>query len=154
MTSKPYSVHVNAKLCRNIWPVWRKNTKLFDILRNIRTNKLVSVFPMVIWPAFRMRQYRVNNHPYHAPQFMKDSENANRWFSFFKVLRLLHVNSPQSIEDNFLNWLQIHPSAISFNTLDAFFCCVVFFVSWNQFFIESPDFFVFHPEEALRIGLK
>ena len=24
---------------------------------------------MVIWPAFRMRQYRVNDHPYHAPQF-------------------------------------------------------------------------------------
>ena len=25
---------------------------------------------MVIWPAFRMGQYRVNNHPYHAPQFI------------------------------------------------------------------------------------
>ena len=25
---------------------------------------------MVIWPAFRMRQYRVNDHPYHAPQFI------------------------------------------------------------------------------------
>ena len=25
------------------------------------------VFPMVIWPAFRMGQYRVNDHPYHAP---------------------------------------------------------------------------------------
>ena len=24
---------------------------------------------MVIWPAFRMGQYRVNDHPYHAPQF-------------------------------------------------------------------------------------
>ena len=24
---------------------------------------------MVIWPEFRMRQYRVNDHPYHAPQF-------------------------------------------------------------------------------------
>ena len=28
------------------------------------------VFPMVIWPAFRMEQYRVNDHPYHAPQFI------------------------------------------------------------------------------------
>ena len=27
------------------------------------------VFPMVIWPAFRMGQYRVNDHPYHALQF-------------------------------------------------------------------------------------
>ena len=25
---------------------------------------------MVIWPAFRMEKYRVNDHPYHAPQFM------------------------------------------------------------------------------------
>ena len=23
---------------------------------------------MVIWPAFRMGQYRGNDHPYHAPQ--------------------------------------------------------------------------------------
>ena len=27
------------------------------------------VSPMVIWPAFRMGQYRVNDHPYHALQF-------------------------------------------------------------------------------------
>ena len=27
------------------------------------------VFPMVIWPAFRMGQYRVNDHPYDASQF-------------------------------------------------------------------------------------
>jgi len=26
---------------------------------------------MVIWPAFRMEKYRVNDHPYHAPQFTK-----------------------------------------------------------------------------------
>ena len=26
---------------------------------------------MVIWPACRMGQYRVNDHPYHAPQFIK-----------------------------------------------------------------------------------
>ena len=26
---------------------------------------------MVIWPAFRMGQYRDNDHPYHAPQFRK-----------------------------------------------------------------------------------
>ena len=28
------------------------------------------VFPMVILPAFRMGQYSVNDHPYHAPQFI------------------------------------------------------------------------------------
>ena len=26
---------------------------------------------MAIWPAFRMGQYRANDHPYHAPQFIK-----------------------------------------------------------------------------------
>ena len=25
---------------------------------------------MVIWPAFRMGQYTVNDHPYNAPQFI------------------------------------------------------------------------------------
>ena len=33
------------------------------------TNKRGCVFPMVIWPAFRIWQYRVNDHPCHAPQF-------------------------------------------------------------------------------------
>ena len=32
-------------------------------------NKRGCVFPMVIWPAFRMGQYRANDHPNHAPQF-------------------------------------------------------------------------------------
>ena len=35
--------------------------------------KLGCVFPMVIRPAFRMGQYRVNDHPYHTPHF-----NLNR----------------------------------------------------------------------------
>jgi len=29
---------------------------------------------MVIWPAFRVGQYRVNDHPYHAPQFISPLE--------------------------------------------------------------------------------
>ena len=28
---------------------------------------------MVIWSAFHMGQYRVNDHPYYAPQFRYDS---------------------------------------------------------------------------------
>ena len=32
-------------------------------------NKQGCVLLMVIWPEFRMGQYRVNDHPYHAPQF-------------------------------------------------------------------------------------
>ena len=37
--------------------------KLSHVLTN---SKLGCVFPMVIWPAFRMGQYRVNDHPYYA----------------------------------------------------------------------------------------
>ena len=28
-----------------------------------------ATFPMVIWPEFRMGQYRVNDNPYHALYF-------------------------------------------------------------------------------------
>ena len=28
------------------------------------------VFPIVVWPACRMEQYRVNDNPYRAPQFI------------------------------------------------------------------------------------
>ena len=45
---------------------------------------------MVIWPAFRMGQYRVNDHPYHAPQFI----GVNFWramasceYRFQKIMR-------------------------------------------------------------------
>ena len=33
------------------------------------------VFPMVIWPESRTGQYSVNDHPYHAPQFMLSKMN-------------------------------------------------------------------------------
>ena len=32
---------------------------------------------MVIWPAFRMGLYRVNDHPYHAPQFINKKFDLN-----------------------------------------------------------------------------
>ena len=35
----------------------------------VADSKRGCVLPMVIWPTFRMGQYRVNDHPYHAPQF-------------------------------------------------------------------------------------
>ena len=43
-------------------------SKLYCI-NNLLIIKRGCVFPMVIWPAFRMGQYRVNDNPYHAPQF-------------------------------------------------------------------------------------
>ena len=39
-----------------------------EIVKTARS-KRGCVFPMVILPAFRMEQYRVNDHPYQAPQF-------------------------------------------------------------------------------------
>ena len=36
--------------------------------------KVECVFPMVIWPEFRMGKYRTNDHPYHAPQFIKSGQ--------------------------------------------------------------------------------
>ena len=42
---------------------------------------------MVIWPAFRMGQYCVNDHPYHAPQF-----NTVIWSAKTKYFSLLSGN--------------------------------------------------------------
>ena len=36
------------------------------------------VFPMVIWPFCRMEKHRVNDHPYHAPQFTTDNTEWQR----------------------------------------------------------------------------
>ena len=47
-----------------------KSKRASRILTKARLSKQGCVFPMVIWPAFRMEKYRVNDHPYHAPQFI------------------------------------------------------------------------------------
>ena len=39
-----------------------------------------SVFPMVSWPAFRMRQYRINDHPHHLPQFTRSRSKNFQWY--------------------------------------------------------------------------
>ena len=39
---------------------------------------------MVIWPAFRMWQYRVNDHPYHASQFI-------RVYLTFELKKSIHI---------------------------------------------------------------
>ena len=43
---------------------------------------------MVIWPALRMGQYRVNDHPYHAPQFIIPIKMG------YEENRILHPNNP------------------------------------------------------------
>ena len=54
---------------RSMYPLlFRLNLIHFSIF-----SKRWCVFPMVIWLEFPMGQYRVNNHPYHAPQFILKS---------------------------------------------------------------------------------
>ena len=74
-------------------------------MNQMLNNKRGCVFPMVIWSAFRMGQYRVNDHLYHAPQFIKCGMNrfSKTNVSFFNrrkcmgrwkirlVLKLTHV---------------------------------------------------------------
>ena len=51
------------------------------------------VFPMVIWPAFRMGQYRVNDHLYHAPSEsfdIKSIENLNDSLLVVDLFLVLH----------------------------------------------------------------
>ena len=46
--------------------------RLFCKFQELFSDKRGCVFPMVIWPAFRMGQFRVNDHPYHAPSYFSD----------------------------------------------------------------------------------
>ena len=56
------------------------------------------VFPMVIWPAFRMGQYRVNDNPYHAPQFIE-----RRWESGLGDLTEFFLFLQKNVQ--ILNWI-------------------------------------------------
>ena len=68
------------------------------------------VFPMVIWPAFRMVQYRVNDHPYHAPQFSLYFGRFN-YFQDFMGRRPLPVrNYVASIK--YRPWMLNHVSKV------------------------------------------
>ena len=58
------------------------------------------VFSMVIWPAFRMGQYRANDHPYHAPQFNARDIYFGNYYVFLilvtdygKLLNLIYMSS-------------------------------------------------------------
>ena len=55
---------------------WMEQT--YDIAQvGFQKHKRGCVIPMVIWPAFRMGQYRVNDHPYRAPQFTANINNVD-----------------------------------------------------------------------------
>ena len=42
---------------------------------------------MIIWPAFRIKKYRVNDHPYNAPQF------THRRNGHFQKITEIHIQS-------------------------------------------------------------
>ena len=65
-----------------VWDEWMQSNELAHFGPRKLNIKRGCVFPMVIWPAFRMGQYRVNDHPYHAPQF-KLMQNWHKKFSAF-----------------------------------------------------------------------
>ena len=59
----------------------------------MRLTKRGCVFSMVNWPAFRMGQYRANDHPYDAPQFKRFARTAVRTMSdkdFMSGTRSVH----------------------------------------------------------------
>ena len=49
---------------------YRKEAPHFTNPGQMAHSKRGCVFAMVIWPEFRMVQYRVNDHPYHTPQYI------------------------------------------------------------------------------------
>ena len=66
---------------------------------------------MVIWPAFRMGQYRVNDHPYYAPQFITMS-------AFFEIF--LGKFIVQSIFDTVIFRIPITVTVISARVQNMF----------------------------------
>ena len=70
------SVYDGHKLMSKITTMWPKR---FSRPWKKIDNKQGCVFPMVIWPAFRMEKYRVNDHPYHAPQFIRFGRIISFW---------------------------------------------------------------------------
>jgi len=58
---------------------------------------------MVIWPAFRMRQYRFNYHPYHVPQFISSS-STRKSLNYGETLLVRNLDNDF---ENVENWLAI-----------------------------------------------
>ena len=53
------------------WNYWGLQIRLGPVTGpRLNFNKQGCAFSMVLWPDFLMWQYRVNDHPYHAPQFI------------------------------------------------------------------------------------
>ena len=108
-------------------------------IEKLDRSKRGGVFPMVIWPEFRMGEYRANDHPYHAPQFIDLFEIANDkngtyseamlisgaskqissailyYFRFYNLLKILSSRHHYIPGDEPKNWLRfiIHNGCIT-----------------------------------------
>ena len=70
-----------------------KNAKNKGEQKNIKPG---CVIPMVIWPEFRMGKYRINDHPYHAPQLSKEHVEKNYACQSYNLEALIRVNPLQN----------------------------------------------------------
>ena len=71
---------------KNKWLGSELTSLNFRFKINYRVSKLTikrgCVFSIVIWSAFRMGQYRVNDHPQRAPQFSVQLYEKYPYFIF------------------------------------------------------------------------
>ena len=80
------------------------------------------VFPMVIWPEFRMRQYSVNDHPYNASQFIARLQST-RTIKFLSLLKL--TNSATKFFAILPNIAKKLPKMTPFLQYRNKFCCAI-----------------------------
>ena len=115
---------------------------IYEPVKNQSQTKRGCVFPMVIWPAFRMGQYRVNYHPYHAPQFT--ISQLGRWipgcyyFDLYPIVLLYQM------------WLiELNPFSLFHQHVDLIEVWIFFFYFFENFFWKfflkiSKDHLPFH----------
>ena len=66
--------------------------KIFEPLHHSMLLRILQIAnPMIIWPAFRIGRYRVNDHPYHVPQF------TNLVLNKLRILPVVFSDSIRSI---------------------------------------------------------
>ena len=91
-------------------------------------NKQWCVFPMVILPALRMWQYRVNDHHYHAPQFKLFSP----WVVFFWFYFVFYLNERNKWQSASAAWPWHQPESLFRSSLILFLWKEHF---WKKFMV-------------------
>ena len=114
---------------------WIKNHHLVFLELKPRI-KQGCVFSMVIWPAFHIEKYRLNDHPYHAPQFRKHLFSVPIWIYGRRRLYMRYsISNGTFISTWWWFWCDknenlVWPYIQSWNTLRFYF---------NIYIVTSPD---------------